>query len=534
MNKIKHALNLILPFTVYIIAGIILLNSSEHLSDELNIRSGIAYDLLKGEERGREGLICSVWWAPLPTLLQLVFGLFPSLIKSGIAGVIISSAGGAMFFFFLYKSLVYLGIKSIYSYLICIFAGLNPWILFFSTTGASEAILLGIFTGALWGFLTWHFEQRLSGLITMSLLASLLPLIKHQTIFLAIGILLAGVTTAVWGKNNKLHRAEGTIFLAVFPIFYTTGLWFLFNWLVMGDFLYFIKGIYLNPVQARMFVPEWATEIARMYEPWVIQFYIMPLIPIAVIVMFVSFFQKQGLLTLKYLLMLAILPVYHILMNSRHQSFNLTGDMAIAIPVSILILGMFVKGLLKSSNSAVKPISFLVTILVLLGTIFSYGFIATGGLKMPLSNSPEFPFVTMLKGTQEELKIKEFIMNKEEDSKIAIVGFSGYSFIKNSNGGDEFVHTINLDMRKTLRNTRGKTLYFIVPKPLGTAAFDSINLNLPGLYYTGETSFSGSDIKAHFMLESKDFDNWRIFTIVRPGQNETIFGTPKEISKNSQ
>ena len=541
MKRLETSAVFIIIFAIYLTASLILVLKIGYVSQEVNVRSGIAYDLLDGNERGREGLVCSVWWAPIPTLLQLTFGAFPSLISSGVACGIISAAGGALMCFFLFKAFIYLGIKRAAAYPMLILLAFNPWMFFYSSNGSSEALLLGILAGTVWCLLLWYHDNRLSGLIGLSILAALLPLIKHQALLLTFVILASAVVISAIRRKPRLSTAEGTFCLAFSPTIYTVGLWFLFNWLIMGDFLYFLRGVYIDPVR-----PETTYELTRAHTmlaslltsraaenavPFLVQFLVVPFLPAAVILMLVSFVRQRRTFLASLLLLLAAMPLYHIFMISRGQSFGITKDALVVIPMSAFLAGYFLSTMFKRKELALNIASTCVVAVMLAGTIASYAFIARGKIDMTPDENKQgkadipIPFAAVDELSLEEMAIKDFIRAKEIDSKIALIGFQGYDFIRRAKGGGEFIHSINLNLPLILKNTRGKTLYILVPRPAGLAAFDDINIELPNLYHLGETTIGSPGLKAHFMIENKDFQNWRVYTIVRPESDETIFGT---------
>ncbi len=535
MKKPEALVVFLLIFAVYLTASLILTFKVGYISEEVSVRSGIASDLLAGNERGREGLVCSVWWAPLPTLLILTMGVFPSVVSSGAACGIISALGGALMCFFIFKTLIYLGIQRVSAYVILILVAFNPWILFYSSNGSSEALLLGVLAGTLWYFVLWHYGEKLSGLVGLSILASLLPLIKHQAVLFTFIMLVSAVVVSLMRGKHKLRRVEGTFFLAFFPTIYTVGLWFLFNWLIMGNFLYFLRGIYVNPIR-----PETTYELSTAYRmlghlpltgqaierilPFFVQFLVMPFIPAAVVFLVLSLIRRRNIFVPVFLGLLAAMPLYHILMISRNQSFSITRDMLVVVPISAFLTAYFFRSIFTERKSVQRIVSVCVLVMLLVGTIGSYTFVTLDAVDMPLQSSRGFPFVAGNDISNEEMEIKKLILNKEFDSRIALVGFQGYNFIRRANGGDEFIHSINLNLPLILKNTRGKDLYIIVPRPAGLAAFDDINIELPDLYYLGETTIDSTNLKAYFMIENRDYPNWRVYTIIRPGPDETIFG----------
>ena len=253
--------------------------------------------------------------------------------------------------------------------------------------------------------------------------------------------------------------------------------------------------------------------------------------PAAVVLLIVSFIRKRNVFLPVSLGLLVAMPIYHIFMMSRGQSFGITKDALVILPLSAFLAGYFLSELSGQKNRAIRSASGWVLALMVLGTAGSLAFVAQGNIAMELGEnnietaSATNPFAAIREISHENNAIKDMILENEDDCKIALVGFQGYDFIRRARCGEEFIHSINLNLPLILRNTRGKDLYVIVPRPVGAAAFDNINIEMPDLYHLGETHINSRELKAHFLIETRDFPNWRVYTIIRPGENDTIFGT---------
>src|SRR2546422_5314782 len=83
-------------FTINALAVWVIANLGGHRAPEALIRTRLGEDLLRGETVGRQGLICSVWFAPLPTLLLLPFLAVPWPVLHVLAPHLLSAAFGAL------------------------------------------------------------------------------------------------------------------------------------------------------------------------------------------------------------------------------------------------------------------------------------------------------------------------------------------------------------------------------------------------------------------------------------------------------
>ena len=194
-----------------------------------------------------------------------------------------------------------------------------------------------------------------------------------------------------------------------------------------------------------------------------------------------------------------------------------------ALPISVFLAMYFLRAFFKPGKTAMHTASFATAIVLALSTIVSYTSLQRDAFPL---------FATHVLQSEEEA-VKKYILEKEYDSKIALVGFHGYNFIKEAKGGREFVHSINLDLDLIRKNTRGKELFIVVPKPAGLAAFDDINIEYPDLYRRGETFIGSPGQQAHFMSEDPIFPNWRVYHVVQPHRDDTIFGEKRSAQRGS-
>ena len=541
MNRIETAAVFLLILVIYLIVGSALMYRAGYVTGEVNIRSGMAADLVDGNERGRQGLVCSVFWAPLPTLLILPFAFSKALLDSGFACVIISAAGGALACLFMFKALRRFSVPRMALYPMIALAAFNPWMLLVSSTGSSEALLLGFLCAALWSFVLWHYDGRLSGLVGLSIMAALLPLVKHQAILFS--VLIVGLATAISVARGKprLRRTEGTLLLAAFPTVYMIGLWFLFNWLIMGDAVFFLRGAYIDPI-----LSEPTTEMAgiqgmlsgtslspvsmRTVSPFFAQFLIVPFSAVALVLLAVCLVRARNWPVVLFVCLLVAMPVYHVLMARHGQSFDITGDMSVAIPICIFIAGYFLYSTFGRKRAAMGAGSAVVLLLLAGGTVGSYYCANENLVPTPFVRTASFPYVAPRKQGNEG-KILEYIRSKEGlDSRIALMGFQGYDFIRRVNGGEEFVHLINVDIPLIDFRTKGKTLWMLVPKPSGLGAFDSVNLAYRGLYEAKQRDIFTGDVRFNLLLDNREFPEYHIIAVTREQEDRDIFleKAPKE------
>ncbi|MDE3077954.1 MAG: hypothetical protein KGJ86_21225, partial [Chloroflexota bacterium] len=116
---------------------------------------------------------------------------------------------------------------------------LNPLILTYAADGMSEGSFLFFLVGAIYFFVVWSRGRGYPALIGMAFMAAGGFMTRYE----AIPFAAAGVFALVLGylSDRKLDppRLEASLLAYLAPVAYTVFLWMLFNWMIMGDPLFF-------------------------------------------------------------------------------------------------------------------------------------------------------------------------------------------------------------------------------------------------------------------------------------------------------
>ena len=191
-----------------------------YLSPEAEVRAGIAGDLLEGTSRGREAVICSVWWTPLPTIAQLVFAGIPGAVGSGLAACLLSALGGALLCVFIARVFLDSGFPRWSAVVAALLCGANPWVLVGSAGGGSRIWVLALVTAALFYFRRWTRTRSLGPLVSASVCLGLLPVIEHQATVYVVLIFFAALLYMVFTRGFGLSKIEGTVLMGASPMLY--------------------------------------------------------------------------------------------------------------------------------------------------------------------------------------------------------------------------------------------------------------------------------------------------------------------------
>jgi len=212
---------------------------------EVVIRSGVGEDLLAGLTRGRQGLIGSLYWAPLPTLIALPLLRLPPLTASGGAdgAFILSAAIGAAFLGTLLNGwLRRTGARTGIRIVVTLALVLSPPFRLCVNQGSSELFFSFFGVGAVCFLLNWWETEHLRSLAYLALALMLAIVTRYQAILLFLGALaVVGLHLLLRRRGKKYTEATLTVFLV--PPLYVAFLWVMTNRLLMGDAWFFLRGL---------------------------------------------------------------------------------------------------------------------------------------------------------------------------------------------------------------------------------------------------------------------------------------------------
>jgi len=504
-----------------------------YLSPEAAVRAGIAGDLVEGTSRGREAAICSVWWTPVPTIAQLVFAGIPGAVESGLAACLLSALGGAVLCVFIARVFLDSGFPRGGAAVAAAVCGANPWVLVGSAGGGSRIWVFALVTAALFYFRRWTRTRSLGPLVSASVCLGLLPVIEHQAAVYVVLMFLAALLYMVFTRGFGLSKIEGTVLMGASPAVYLAGLWFLFNWLIMGNGLHFLGGVYIEPVEAAGAAPAIA-ELPGWLGGWFgagpvrtslgEMLLIAPLLAVGVVLGVAALVVRRKLLPLVVFALAAAMPLFHAAMADRGQSFARHEDLVIAVPLSLFLVAHGAGALFGLARDRLRRwpvgrarwVTAPATGVMAAALLGSYATVSEQGASMPVAVSGSGPFLAVKGEEAREIEaIKESVEAKRQDIRVAVIGFEGYRFMRAVSGDERFLHYVNWDFGLINHNTRGKRLYLLVPKPEGAARFDDVNVRFPALYEEADVRLDLDEVRALLQAVDRPFDNWRLIYATR-------------------
>lgn len=213
-----------------------------HYAMEPVRRAMVARDLLGGLSRGRQGLVGSPQVAPLPTVLIVLLSLIPSVGPTPAAGCLVAAVAALLLCFHINRLWAGEGISWMVRCpaLACLL--LSPAVTASIQAGRSTMLFLALVVCG-WGFLVrWVRRGALHDLAYAALLLGLSVGVRYQAL-LIVGVGLVVVSAAALLRRRSWTLVEGTAITFLLPTGYVIALWVGGNWLILGNPVFFLRGL---------------------------------------------------------------------------------------------------------------------------------------------------------------------------------------------------------------------------------------------------------------------------------------------------
>lgn len=216
----------------------------DRLCEEAVIRVGVAKDLLAGHVRGRQGLVGSLRWAPLPTLMVLPFLAFVRSGATGIAACLSSAVAAALLVAFLDRRWTKWGVGTISRFFLGLAVACNPVLLTNVVQGSSSLWFVLWIVAATCFLLEWLSSGDLRSLAYLSISLAFAFLTRFQAIWFFAAVLLVLFSYLLSLRKKPKAFVEATLIVVVAPLVYVVCAWIAANWLIMGDPWFFVRGLF--------------------------------------------------------------------------------------------------------------------------------------------------------------------------------------------------------------------------------------------------------------------------------------------------
>lgn len=177
-------------------------------------------------------------WLPLPHIFMSPLVLIDPLYRTGLAGSIVSGFAFIISSIYVYKIALVLTKQRLSSFIASLVFMLNPNVLYLQTTPMTEIVLIMFFLLSSYYFILFLEDDRnIQHLITGALFGFCASISRYEGWFLV--LIQAGIVVLFYLRKRNWEKMQGMLVLFCTAAFVGIGLWLLWDYLILGDPLYF-------------------------------------------------------------------------------------------------------------------------------------------------------------------------------------------------------------------------------------------------------------------------------------------------------
>lgn len=456
-------------------------------------------------------------WNPLPSIVQLplVLALDPFELVF-LAGPLQSAMFGVAGIVALDRILRVAGAGPWPRRVAAVAYGLNPMVAFYAANGMSEAALLFFMLAATEQFLRWARGGKRDALILFAILSAGTFLVRYEGVaFAAAGVFALTVAFLV-GKDLEPDRLEAILLTYLVPIMYVIALWLFFNWILVGDPLYFYRSSYGNLAQTEGFrrgetylsfaIGSLPGSITYALTRWA---YVFPAVVPAVVLALGRALIRRDHVLLGTLALAASLPAFHAYLIFGGTSFGWLRFFMYGIPFAIVLMALVLEPIRRHRRATIIAWT-VATVLLIASTPASYL-----AMRDPNYGREEWSIIGHLVEAERYPVPASFIFEKEKEIAAYVDAMppgsvvlmdSAFAFSVNVFARDHLRYAItsDRDFKEILaKPDRGKITHILVPDPRSAEA---VGAAIPGIWLAG----------APYATLEKDFgglQRWRLYRV---------------------
>jgi hypothetical protein len=442
------------------------------VTEDAWIGFGVCRQILDGTTEGRQALVSSIWWPPVPSLLRLPFVWMSGVLTTGVALLAVGVIGAACVPLVVERALRRWGAGRS-RYLFAVLAAADPDLVRWALSGSAAPAVVATALATLYGLAQWT-RTRGTGALAYAALGSavMVGMGAEAALWVVVALFLILVDSLV--RPAAHGQRQAIVIMAAVPVLYAAGLWILMNWLIMGDGLYFLRSV----------------RAGLTSDPDVGAFVLRHGVAAGLLCMvaLVGVLKRDrgaafaGAAGLTFGAVAMFLAVRGLLWDPSLAALAL-------VPAAVMSAGYLVGT--GTARSALAPLFVLaVAGMVALGwggSATSSGFLAGRDER----------------NMQWAQKLERHVLTQSRHAKVFVCGYDAFELAATAENR-VFVPCLDFSLGAVRHDYHGHKLYLLIHRPKGRSEMDSIHWKYDKAYYVGigET------------LYDSDWGHWRLFEII--------------------
>lgn len=458
----------------------IALHDGLSLSAEGAVREGICRQMMSNQTAGRQGLVSSCWWGPLPTLSLLPAMFLLGGEPTGLAAIATSALCGAAMLLLLERGLRRRGAESWRVALVAA-VGLDPMFVRECLTGTSTPLAGVLLVAATDGLAAWFESRQLrrlvwGGLALAGLLASGFDLWPWAVMAVVV------LVTAEMRRPHEPGERRAVLIIGLLPSVYVLGLWVLLCWLIMGDPLYLMRSL---AVRGSGPGREFAMPVRLALGYGVIM-------AIAAAAALAALCRRQRGEVPLALLALA-LPAAAGMLAWRGWLWA-PAPLLVSMPALVALSVSRVLAGRRGATVAGWALT-LAALTVCAGLVWR----SLPGRERPAVAAPVDIATAWIQA------LDRHVHERSRFAKVFVCGYEGFAVPGGGQVSSTFVNALDFNFDKAKRDYYGHALFVLVRRPDQRSAMDSVHWKFPRIFIRG-----GPDT-----LYDSDWGEWRLFEMIQ-------------------
>ncbi len=458
-------------------------------------------------------------WPPLPTFLLLPLVLNKALATTTFAANLLSCLFGALSCVYLNKLFRFCAVERAISLSFTFLFGASSLIFFYAVNGSSEVLSVFLLLASLYYTIRWIKLGENADLFTIGFPYMFLVF----TLYEAAGfILLLLVIIYFFLKSQKrkgILEIQADLIIMITPLLWGAILWIFLNWMITGDPFYFMLSSYRESsflISGTGVLSVSGRATLRVPEDLFWSIGIFPLSMVLSLLLAVVSFRKRELFPLGIALSSAALPLFLALVLHALRSSATMGFFISAIPLSFIMIGLFLAEFRYRSDLFRVTLSAALLIAVVLSSLYTLYFIHVA----PFAEQERGVLSSVMEGKkagipplEDQEEVAAYLIKNNlltSPSRILLDDRTGFYIILRTGEPEAFVDSLDRGFGESVNYPVGRVDYIIVPRPVGGGEQDNINIRHPNLFYRGEL-FSDRPYQIRLV---KDFEEWRIYFLI--------------------